>query len=87
MAVLQQTAGMFRGSARVSRPLVVLCIALALAVGWLASQGHDRTTFVVAVAIPLVILLFRYPWTAVLVFVGLMPLFAVGDGQAGPKRG
>jgi len=83
MAVLQQTAGMFRGSARVSRPLVVLSIALALAVGWLASQGHDRTTFVVAVAIPLVILLFRYPWTAVLLFVGLLPLFAVGDGQAG----
>jgi O-antigen ligase len=89
MAVIQQPLGRLRGVPAVGRPLVVIGIVLAVVVGWLASQGHDRTTFVVAVALPLLILLVRYPWTAVLVYVALEPLFAVGGGTAsvGPASG
>ena len=61
-------------------------MALALVVGVLAALGHDRTTFVVALALPLAILLFRYPWTAVLLFVAIQPLIVVGDGVAGAEN-
>jgi O-antigen ligase len=89
MAVARQSLATLRGPGRVGWPLVATGVVLALIVGWLAAQGHDRTTFVVAVALPLVILLFRYPWTAVLVYVVLEPLFAVGGGTAvaGPASG
>ena len=58
-------------------------MALALVVGLLAALGHDRTTFVVALALPMAILLFRYPWTAVLLFLAIQPLIVVG-GTAWP---
>jgi O-antigen ligase len=86
LAVLQQPIGTIRASARVPLPLIIIGVALALGVGLLAALGHDRTTFVVALALPLVILLFRYPWTAVLLFLAIQPLIIVGDGVAGPEN-
>ena len=86
MAVIQQPIGTIRPSARVPLPLIIIGVALALVVGLLAALGHDRTTFVAALALPLVILLFRYPWTAVLLFLAIQPLIVVGDGVAGPEN-
>ena len=85
MAVMQEAGSALRTVPRTAWLQVAACVALALTVGWLASQGHDRTTFVVALAVPLAILLVRYPWAGVLLFVALMPLLAVGDGVAGPE--
>jgi O-antigen ligase len=60
-------------------------LALAPIVGWFASQGHDRTTFAVALAIPLAILILRWPWSIVLLWLSVMPFLVVGDGVAGPE--
>ena len=86
MAVIQQSAGTLRLSARMTWALLAIGAGLAAVVGLLASQGHDRTTLVVALALPLVILLFRYPWTAVILFLAIQPLIVVGDGVAGPEN-
>jgi hypothetical protein len=86
MAVIQHSAGIFRPSARTTWTLLAIGAALAAVVGLLASQGHDRTTLVVALALPLVILLFRYPWTAVILFLAIQPLIVVGDGIPGPEN-
>ncbi|HEY7847679.1 MAG TPA: O-antigen ligase family protein [Candidatus Limnocylindria bacterium] len=87
MAVLEQPLGTIRAAPRISWRLLAIGVVLALVVGVLASLGHDRTTFVVALALPITILLFRYPWTAVLLFLAIQPLIVVGaDGVAGPEN-
>src|SRR5918993_4438727 len=61
----------------------LLGVAMAVAVGVLASDGHDRLTFTVALSVPIGIVLLRYPWAAVLAWMAVSPFFVVDDGRAG----
>jgi hypothetical protein len=69
---------------RLTHVLLVAAIAFGVLTGVFASQGHDRLSLVSAVALPLTIIVLRYPWAAVILYLGITPFFVVGDGVAGP---
>ncbi len=69
---------------RLTYALLGAALALGTVTGVFASQGHDRLSLVTAVALPLTIVVLRYPWAAVVIWLGVTPFFVVGDGTAGP---
>ncbi len=69
---------------RLTHLLLAAAIGLGVLTGVFASQGHDRLSLVSAVALPLTIVVLRYPWAAVILYLGITPFFVVGDGVAGP---
>lgn len=85
MAVLRQYAT-DRALPRTNLAFVVIGAFLAVGVAVLASQGHDRSTLVLAAAVPIAVLLFRSPWAGVLLWVGITPLLVVSDGTGGPEQ-
>jgi O-antigen ligase len=85
MTAIHHSAATVRPSSRVTIGVLAVGAALAVVVAVFASQGHDRSSLAVAVALPLVIVLLRYPWAGVLLWLAVMPFLAIGDGAAGPE--
>lgn len=80
---MHQSAASVRASPQANVGILVVGAALALAVALLASQGHDRSSLVLAVALPIVVIVLRSPWAGVLLCVALIPLVSVSDGTGG----
>jgi O-antigen ligase len=87
MAVIHHSAATVRASPRSTMGLLAVGALLAVVVGVLASQGHDRSSLAVALALPVVIILLRSPWAGVLLWLAVVPFIAVGvgEGPAGPE--
>ena len=84
MASITSTRPLVDPQRRLTHVLLVAAIAFGVLTGVFASQGHDRLSLVSAVALPLTIIVLRYPWAAVILYLGITPFFVVGDGVAGP---
>ena len=85
MAVRSQTFAGWSADRRTSTLVLLGGMVLALVAGYFAAQGHDRLTVVSAVGLPIAIIMFTSPWTAVMLWLAVVPLFVVGSGVAGPE--
>ncbi|MDP9273377.1 MAG: O-antigen ligase family protein [Chloroflexota bacterium] len=65
--------------------LLLGSLALAVTAGIAIAAGAPELGIAIALAIPMVTLVLRYPWAAVLIWLTVMPFFVVSpDGTAGP---
>ena len=69
---------------RVTYALLAAAIGLGVVAGIFASQGHDRLTLATVLSLPIAVVVLRYPWAAVVLWLAITPFFVVGDGTAGP---
>jgi putative inorganic carbon (hco3(-)) transporter len=82
MATLREATSL--SADRAQNLLLLAGLATAAVVGAVAATGRGDIALVLALAVPTVVVVLRYPWSAVLIWLAAMPFFIIGDGSAGP---